>query len=258
MIDLAIVALGFGLLPLLAVVLYAIPETLKRHEMAVWGLLVGVVAFLGLAHAGAALLEGNAFLRFEASREVSAGVAVGGLLAGIGLGWLVLGKRSADGDLSPSTIVWAAVTFVVLHSFADGLVLGEGYAGVSATGFPLTTAVVGGTVLHRFAEGSLILVPALLAAWRPPKAVPGLLAGLATLPAAYVPFVLLGPAAVSAASIAAEQALVVFAAGLEAGFALLFLLLGLLPRVRAAADGRWALWAGIAFTLMLLIHILVE
>ncbi len=258
MTDLALVALGFGLLPFLAVGLLAVPKGVGRHEPALWGLLLGVVAFLGLAHAGSALLEGNAYLRFETSPFASALVAAAGLAAGIGLGWRLLGRASGGEGPAPSLVVWAAAAFVAVHSFTDGLVLGEGYAGPAATGYPLGIAVVGGTVLHRFAEGALILLPAILASWRPSKATALLLVGLLTVPGAYVPATLLGSSMFSPSTIALEQAIAVFGAGLEAGFATLFFLLGLLPRVRGFKDARWAVWAGLGFTLMLLVHFLVE
>ena len=258
MTDLWLLALGFGVLPLLAVVLYAVPETLRRNEAAGWGLLIGVVGFLGLAHAGASLLEGNAFLRYEANPWTAALVAVAGLLAGIALGWRLLGAAAPGGESGIRALLWTAVAFVAVHSFTDGLVLGEAYAGPLPTGFPLDLAVVVGTVLHRFAEGSLIILPAILAAWRPRKTLPLLLVGLITLPAAYVPVAILGSGTVGVGSYALDQAVSVFGSGLEAGLAILFLALGLLPRLRSAKDGGWAVWAGIGFTLMLLVHFLVE
>ncbi len=258
MIDLWIPALGFGLITLLAIVLYAIPEAVRRNESAAWGLLVGVVAFLGLSHAGAALLEGNAFLRYEANPWTSALVATAGLLGGIAVGWRLLGSPRSGGDLGARAVLWGAVAFVAFHSFADGLVLGEAYAGPAPTGFTLDVAVVGGTLLHRFAEGSLVVVPAILAAWPPRRVAPWLLLGLASFPAAYVPVAILAPGLFSLRTIALDQGVSVFAAGLEAGFGILFLTLGLLPKLRTAKDTSWAVWAGIGFTLMLLVHFLVE
>ena len=258
MTDLAILAAGFGLLPLLALALLIAPDALRRHESVVWALLAGVVAFLGLAHAGAAILEGNAFLRFEASPGISAAVAAAGLMAGIAAGWVVLGRGSPVAGLRPSALVWAAAAYIALHSFTDGLALGGAYAGPGATGFSITPANVVGTVLHRFAEGSLILAPAVLAKWRSPRVAIALLVGLVTLPAAYVPVAILAPASFSAASVAAEQALEVFGAGLEAGFAILLLLLGILPRIRPGSDARWAVWVGLGFAFMLLVHFFVE
>lgn len=258
MIDLWILALGFGVLPFVALPLYNASTTLRRHEALVWGLLVGVLAFLGLAHAGAALLEGNALLRDEASPAASALAAAGGVFVGVLLGWRLLGKADVGSTAGASLVLWAAVVYVALHSFTDGLVLGEAYAGPVASGYTLTAATVGGTILHRLAEGSLIVVPAIFASWRPPKSIPFLLVGLVTLPAAYVPVALLASGIFSPASVAFDQGIAVFAAGLEAGFALLFLLLGLIPHLRGAKDGRWAVWAGVAFIALLLVHFLVE
>ncbi len=255
MVDLWLLALGFGLLPLVAVLLVAAPDFLRRHETLVWGLLIGVVAFLGFAHAGATILEGNAYLRVEATPEVSALTAAAGLLLGISLGWLVLGRHGASSDLAG--VVLASAVFVALHSFADGLVLGEAYAGPLAPGYTLTALLVGGTLLHRFAEGALITVPGTLTAASSRRWLPLLLVGLLTLPAAFAPVAILGTSPTPGA-VAMDQAVSVFAAGLEAGFAGLLLFLGLLPRVAEAKDRRWAAWAGIAFTAMLLIHFLVE
>lgn len=256
MADLWLLALGFGVLPFSALVLLAAPAALRRHEPLVWGVLIGVVAFLGLAHAGAALLQGNAYLRYEASPEISAATAAGGVLLGTALGWTVLGRRAG----SPATlrsIAVAAAIYVALHSVSDGQVLGEAYAGPLAPGYALTVVLVGGTLLHRLAEGALIAVPAVLDGWKPSRWSGLLLAGLLTLPAAYVPVVLLGGAP-TASAVALDQGVSVFVAGLEAGFAGILLLLGLVPRVAGAQDRRWAMWAGLAFTVMLLIHFLVE
>lgn len=258
MTDLWFLALGFGVLPVLAILLYAFPGALRRHEGAFWGLLVGVVAFLGLAHSSLALTEGEAYLRYEANPWSAALIAAAGLLAGIALGWRMLGQAASPPGSVGTRIVWAAAAFVALHSFTDGLVLGMAYAIPGSTGFDLTLASVGGTVLHRFAEGALIVVLAILAAWRPPKTLGLLLAGLATIPAAFIPVILLAPSNFSAGAVALNEAVAVLGAGFEAGFALLFLGLGLLPRTQAFKDSRWAVWAGVAFTLVLLVHFLVE
>jgi hypothetical protein len=255
-VDLWFLALGFGLLPIAALVLVAAPALVRTRATIVWGLLIGVVAFLGLAHAGTAILEGNAYLRYEATPEISAATAAGGLLLGTGLGWVVLGRRGASGSALGS-VAGAAAIYVALHSVADGLVLGEAYAGPLATGYSLTVVLVGGTILHRFAEGALIVVPALLGTSKRPRWLPLLLVGLLTFPAAYVPVAILGGSP-SSASYALDQGVSVFVAGVEAGFAGLLLFLGLLPRVADAKDRRWAVAAGLAFTAMLLIHFLVE
>ncbi len=258
MIDLLPVAVGFGLLPILAVLLYAFPDVLRRNGAASWGLAAGVVAFLGLAHAGSVLLEGNAFLRYEANPYVAALVAVVGLFAGIFLGWKLLGPSESGSASAAGAILWATVAFVAIHSFTDGLVLGAGYAGPGAAGVSLDPVSVGGTVLHRFAEGSLIVLASLAAGWRPQRAAGLLLVGLLTVPAAYVPVGILAPGSISVTTVAVNQAISVLGAGLEAGFAILLLGLGILPRLREAKDSRWAVWAGIGFTLLLLVHYLVE
>ncbi len=175
-------------------------------------LLLGVVAFLGFAHADATILEGNAYLRYEASPEASA---------------------------------------------ADGLVLGEAYAGPLTPGYTLTAVRVGGTLLHRFAEGALIAAPAIMASVKPTRWLPLLLVGLLTIPSPYVPDAI-HSGTPTAGAVALDQGVSVFMAGVEAGFAGLLLFLALIPRVAAAKDGRWAVWAGLAFTTMLLIHFLVE
>ncbi len=257
MIDLLLVAAGFGLLPLLAVVLYAFPGVLHRNEAVAWGLAAGVVAFLGLAHAGSVLLEGETFLRYEANPYVAALIAVVGLLVGIFLGWRLLGRESG-GPPSGRAVLWAAVAFVGIHSFTDGLVLGGAYAGPAAVGVPLDPVALGGTVLHRFAEGSLIVLASLAAGWRPQKTAGLLLVGLITVPAAYIPVALLAPGSIAVTTVAVNQAVAVLGAGLEAGLAILLLALGILPRLREAKDTRWAVWAGIGFTLLLLVHYLVE
>ncbi len=253
--DLWLLALGFGLLPLAALLLAAAPSILRDHENTVWGLLVGVVAFLGFAHAGASLLVGNTFLRAETSPEVSAATAAGGLLLGVALGWALLGRKGQN--ISLATVASAAAAYVALHSLADGLVLGEAYAGPLAPGYTLTALLVGGTLLHRFAEGALIVVPALLGSARARTWIPLLSAGLLTLPAAFVPVAVLSGNPTPSAY-ALDQGIAVLMAGIEAGFAGLLVFAGLVPRVAAAKDSRWAVWAGLAFVAMLLIHFLVE
>ena len=256
MADLWLLALGFGLLPLSALLLAAVPAALRDHESMVWGLLLGVVAFLGFAHAGTTILQGNAYLRYETTPELSAATAVGGLLLGMGAGWMALGRREGNAS-ALKALALAAALYVALHSFADGQVLGEAYTGPLAPGYNLTVVLVGGTLLHRVAEGALIVVPAVLGGWKPSRWSGLLLAGLLTLPAAYVPVVLLGSGPTSL-GVALDQGVSVFAAGLEAGFGGILLFLGLAPRVVGAKDRRWALGAGLAFTAMLLVHFLVE
>ena len=245
-------------MPVLALLLWPVRDLLRAHEAVVWGLLIGAVAFLGLAHAGAAILVGNSFLEGEIGTASSAAVVAAGLLLGLGFGWRASGRGAAVGAVSLALLPWFAVAYVALHTFTDGIVLGESYAGPGSTGYPLTAVIVGGTLLHRFAEGVLILIPAVWAGWKPSKTLAALLLPILALPAVYVPLGLLGPGVLSAGSVALEQSISVFTSSLEAGFAILFLLLGLLPRVAPAKDGRWAVAAGFAFTALMLVHFLVE
>lgn len=258
MADLALLAAGFGLLPFAALLLYAAAPWLRAHGTTVWGALIGAVAFLGLAHAGAALLEGHAFLVYETSPSIAAGTAAVGLLLGVGLGWLALGRTKAGEIPSLPAVAWAAAIFVALHGLTDGLVLGEAYAGPAPIGFALTASVIGGTVVHRFVEGSLIVAPGALEDRRIRSSLLGLLAGLVAVPAAFLPLALLGTGTPTVGAVALEQTLSVFASGAEAGFAAMYLLLGLIPRTREALDRRWALWAGLAFVFLFLVHFLVE
>lgn len=258
MVDLLLVAAGFGLLPIAALLLYGLPGVLRRNEAAAWGLAAGVVAFLGLAHAGSVLIEGNTFLRYETNPYVAALVAVVGLFVGIYLGWKLLSGSASRSAPAASAVVWATVLFVAIHSFTDGLVLGSGYAGPAVVEVNLDALTVGGTVLHRFAEGSLIVLASFVAGWRPQKAAGLLLVGLVTLPAAYIPVAILAPGSISVTTVALNDAISVLGSGLEAGLAILLLVLGILPRIRDAKDARWAVWAGIGFTLLLLVHYLVE
>ncbi len=258
MTDLWLLALGFSLVPFLAVLLQGVSETLRRHEALAWGGLAGILGFLGIAHAGAAILEGNSLLRYEASPLASGAVVAVGVLAGIALAWWFLGRGSRGMEIGANTVIWAAAAYVLLHSVTDGMVLGQAYAGPFPVGFPLDAATVGGTLIHRFAEGALVVVPAIYSGWKPPRTYLPLFAALASVPAAYVPVALLGSATPTSGSVALVQALGVFGAGLEAGFAILLLLLAVVPRALRGRDARWALVAGVTFTALLLVHLLVE
>lgn len=258
MTDLWLIALGFGLLPFLAVLLQFGSEVLRQHEALVWGALAGILGFLGIAHAGASLLEGNSFLRIAASPGLSGVVVALGLLVGIWLGWLLLGRGSRGTQTGLTPVVWAAAVYVLLHSLADGLILGQAYGGPYPIGFPLNAATVGGTVIHRFAEGALVVVPALYADWRPPKTYLPLAAALVAVPAAFVPVAVLGGTTPSNGATTLVLALNVLSAGMEAGFAMMFLLLAIVPRALRGQNPRWAVTAALAFTVMLLVHLWVE
>src|SRR5947208_1242249 len=62
MTDLAVLAAGFGAIPLASILLYSFRAWLDAHREVVWGGFAGVIAFLGLSHAMAFVLAGKPFL----------------------------------------------------------------------------------------------------------------------------------------------------------------------------------------------------
>jgi len=254
MTDVWLVALGFALMPMVALLLFNARTAIRGREPMALAALIGVVLFLGIAHAGADVLVGNAFLKYAATPVLSAATAAGGVLTGLGLAALLWVRRGARA----SGLLELSAAYFALHTVADGLVLGEGFAGAIPTALPLTPALILGTLLHRFAEGALIVVPAILIGSRPPKAVALLLIGVLAVPAAYLPIGLFAsPASLSAASTAWE-AIKVFAAAAELGFAIPLVIAGVLPRILPAQGFRPGAYVGLAFLAMLLIHFTVE
>lgn len=253
-----LLAVGFSLMPLAALLLLAYPSALREHQDLAWGLVAGIVGFLGLGHATATFLEGNALLKYEATPWISAAVVVCGIVVGLGLAWPILAGHLFKADAGLEALVWASVAYLALHSLDDGLVLGQAYAGTDPSGFPLTATVALATLGHRFAEGAIVVVPAFFAGWRPNRSVPALLAAFVTVPASYLPVWLLGAGVVSRGTVALDQGLPVFVAGTEAGFAIILLILGFLPRATGPPKPRWAIWVGIGFLLMTVFHLLVE
>jgi len=254
--ELWLLAIGFGLLPMSALLLHLFPSVARDHASMAWGVLAGIVAFLGLGHAMAAVLVGNSYLRYLTHPVLAAGVALFGAASGMGLAFLVLDRPLLL--RRGGALLGGGALFLLIHSFGDGLVLGDAYAGSVPPGWPLDAVPVAATVVHRFAEGALVVVPALMARWQPSKSSGWLLAGLATIPAAAIPVALFaGPGSVAAAA-ALDQGVSVFVAAFEAGFALLLLLMGYLPRALSGRDMKGALGCGAAFLGMLLIHFLVE
>ncbi len=250
--ELWLVATGFGIMPLAAVAL--LRANLARMSSALaWGSLTGIVAFLGLAHASTTALELKS--QYVAGPAASAVTVAIGMAAGMGLGWWLLGTRRSAG--SPSAVGWAAVVFLALHSVGDGLVLGEAYAGPLPPGWNLTALNVSATFLHRLAEGSLVVVPALAAPWKPAKTSGLVLVGLLTVPAAFVPVALFAPG-VSIGTVAADQTVAMVLASVEMGVVVPLLLLGFVPRMGLEKDPRGAIVAGLAFLAMFLIHFAVE
>src|SRR5438270_119790 len=105
MTDLAVLAAGFGAIPLASILLYSFRAWLDAHREVVWGGFAGVIAFLGLSHAMAFVLEGKPFLfagndSLGAASFLLTGLALGGLL-----GWFLfdgpLGHGSLRGPRAP-------------------------------------------------------------------------------------------------------------------------------------------------------------
>src|SRR5256885_1177318 len=112
MTDLAVPAAGFGAIPLASILLYSFREWFDAHRDVVWGGLAGVVAFLGLSHAMAFVLEGKPFL----SAASGTAVATVFLLVGLGLGALI-GWFLFEGPfigMESARIVWAAAASLAL------------------------------------------------------------------------------------------------------------------------------------------------
>src|SRR5437899_11100962 len=87
MTDLAVLAIGFGVIPPAAILLYSFRGFVLRRNETVWGFLAGVIVFLALAHAMAAVLV-NKPLFGDAPLAIA--VAVVGLVAGAGIAWLLI------------------------------------------------------------------------------------------------------------------------------------------------------------------------
>lgn len=258
MIDLWVVAVGFGLIPIGAGALYLGRESLRRYEGAVWGALAGALAFLALAHAGTDLLVGNSYFSQETESAVlSAAVAAGGVLMGFGLAWLLV-IRGADAGRTPlPRVAWGGLAFLAIHSVTDGLVLGSAYAGPFPIGFPLDAVTVAGTLVHRLVEGALFAVPAIAAGWRAPKTWGLLTAGLLAVPAAYLPVALYAGTTPGSAT-TTLQGISLFAAGAEAAFGLVLLAAGYMTWLATEKRLRWPLYAGLGFLVLLLVHFTVE
>src|SRR2546427_12187101 len=125
MTDLAVLAIGFGIIPLAAILLYSFRGFGPGRREAGWGSLAGVVAFLALGHAMAAVLV-NKPLFGDAPLAIA--VAVVGLAVGAGIARLLM--EGPFIRMEGSRILWLAVAFVGLHRFGDWLVLGQAFVGI--------------------------------------------------------------------------------------------------------------------------------
>jgi len=251
--DLASLAIGFGVIPLAAILLYNLRPLVLGHRESVWGFLAGVAAFLGLSHAMAAVLANHTLF---GDVWLATATSLLGLLTGAGIAWLLL-----EGPLikeAPNRIVWAAVAFVGVHSLSDGLVLGRAFIGGFFPVVPVDPVSVTATVIHRFVEGCLIIVPALWASWKPKFAFPALFASLATIPAAFLPPSIYGAYGPTSLGVTTLVAIPTFVAAMESTLGLFLLVRALLPMAAAAHGRRWLIWTAIGYIAISLVHFSIE
>src|SRR5437867_12390241 len=99
MTDLAVLAIGLGVIPLAATLLYSFRGFVLTRREAVWGFLAGVLAFLALGHAMAGVLVNKSLFGDTA---IAIAVAFVGLAVGAGIrseerrvgkGWRCRGVR---------------------------------------------------------------------------------------------------------------------------------------------------------------------
>lgn len=256
MLDARLVVAVLGLLPFLGILWHAVRRTVVRERDLVWGGLAGLVAFLGLGHAMAILLETHPVLSGTAGEALALALLVlsvaGGLAAGL---WIL--QRTPTARISRlAWIAWASVAYLAIHSTADGFLFGGALVprppGVPE-GIPVDGLAIAATVAHRAAEGSLVVLPALFASWRPAKAVGLLSVGLLTIPAAFLSAQLL---AVSA--LVPYLVLLSAFAGLEAGLAVGLVFGAFVPQASEVPRARWVVAAAAVFLLVLLLHGIVE
>src|SRR5881409_1078723 len=219
MTDLAVLAIGLGVIPLAATLLYSFRGFVLTRREAVWGFLAGVLAFLALGHA----------------------------MAG------VLVNKSLFGD----TAIAIAVAFLGLHSLGDGLVLGRDFVGGVVPSVQVDGLTVGATVAHRFVEGCLVVVPAIWGAWKARPAFALLLVSFASVLAAYIPGAVFSAYGSSLRSLV-QVAVPTFVAAIEASLGLLLLVRGFLPIAAADRGNRWPWWTALGFIAISLVHFFVE
>ncbi|TLZ44784.1 MAG: hypothetical protein E6K19_03590 [Methanobacteriota archaeon] len=255
MTDLAVLAVAFGAIPLGAIVLDSFRGWIAAHRDLAWSGLAGVLVFLGLAHAMAYVLETKPFL-FDGSSEIgsilflAAGLSFGGVL-----GWVLFEKPFIRTE--PLRVVWAATAFLALHSAGDGLVLGRSFVG---PGFPIVSidfVTMSATIIHRFVEGAIVLVPAFAGALRVRSSFLLLTVSLAAIPAAFLPGFLAGAMGIAAGG-GVARTLSTFLASMEATLALLLVVRGFVPILISERGPRWILWVLTGFIGISVVHFLVE
>lgn len=255
MADLPVLAIGFGALPLSSIILYSFRDWIDGHREIVWGGLAGGLAFLGLSHGMAHVLESKAFLFGGGNGAITILFLLIGLGLGATAGWFLF-----EGPLigtETAKITWAAVAFLAIHSVGDGLVLGRDFAGGLSPVVQVDALTVLATVTHRFIEGAIVLVAAVAAGWRAQSSFVALFVSLSAIPAAFLPSLLTGSMGLLAGS-SATTALSTFLAAIETAFVLLLLLRGFLPMAGADRGTRWIAWTAVGFIGTAFLHFLVE
>ncbi len=255
MTDLAVLAAGFGAIPLASILLYSFREWFDSHRDVVWGGLVGVVAFLGLSHAMAVVLEGKPFLSTWSGTVGATVLLLFGLALGAVIGWFLF--EGPFIRIEPTRIVWATAAFLALHSIGDGLVLGRDFVGGAIPVVRIDPLSFSATVVHRFVEGALILIPAIAARWKLRPSFLLLFVSLLAIPAAFVPGLFSDSLGLANGS-ATTLALSTFLAASEASVALLLLVRGFLPIAGADRGMRWVAAVLIGFIGISVVHFLVE
>src|SRR3989454_1478164 len=252
MTDLAVLAIGLGVIPLAAILLYSFRGFVLTRREVVWGFLAGFLAFLALGHAMAAVLVNKSLFGDPA---IAIAVAFVGLAVGAGIAWSFLEGPFIRTE--PDRLIWVAVAFLALHSFGDGLVLGRDFVGGIVPSIQLDGLTVSATVAHRFVEGGLVVVPAIWGAWKPRPAFALLLVSFASVLGAYVPGVVFNAYGGSLRSLI-QVAIPTFLAAIEATLGLLLLVRGFLPISAAGRGHRWPWWTAPGFIAIALGHFFVE
>ncbi|HKW43356.1 MAG TPA: hypothetical protein VJP06_04130 [Thermoplasmata archaeon] len=253
MTDLAVLAVGFGVIPLAAIGLYSLSDVVERHREMSWGLLVGILAFLGLSHSMALVLLNHSLFGEPAAASL---VSFIGLVFGASLAWVLLEGPFIRTE--PNRILWASVAFVGLHSFGDGLVLGADFLGGFAPVIRVDTVTVSATVVHRFVEGCIVVIPALAALWKGRSAFVVLTVSLVAIPAAYIPGWTYQAFGFTPTRSLVALSLPTFLGAMEAGLALLLLFRAFVRMASVDRGTRWLAWTVVGFIGIALVHFFVE